>query len=293
MPRISAILAHNALQVAPEPVIRLTSCVPRRCETCPHGDNFFRHAPLLVSILAFFVYPPSSQSFRDMRQKKALFPPASLVPLLAGSPNDKLLGANLSETGKPVIRFSNDAFYSYDPDLLTFFKLAERWWAEHSEYWLNLPGVSHQFDNGPLTQIEKQVKVSAASAADSTKPKWWAPAITLGHVESKMMNALRMESTAEFKAATLAYARRLADEGFRTKADELVKELYGPMYWCVSFLLVLFLESSWCLFRRPARQGDRSPSTTICGLDRRELVREIIMIFGASLLCRAPDNYRY
>ncbi|KAH6909504.1 transcription corepressor [Coprinopsis sp. MPI-PUGE-AT-0042] len=185
----------------------------------------------------------------DMRQKKASFPPTSLIPLLTG--------------------FSNDTFYSYDPDLFSFFKLTERWWAEHSEYWLNLPGVSHQFDNGPLTQIDKQVKVSSASTLDSTKPKWWAPAITLGHVESKMMNALRMESTAEFKAATLAYARRLADEGFRDESGRVGQGVVRP------YVL--------------------SPSTTICGLDRRELVREVILIFArkATLVDLAAEWHKF
>ena len=31
------------------------------------------------------------------------------------------------------------------------------------------------------------------------------------------------------------YAKKVADEGFRAKAEELIKDLFGPIYWWVLF----------------------------------------------------------
>jgi hypothetical protein len=39
----------------------------------------------------------------------------------------------------------------------------------------------------------------------------------------------------EYKQILLVYAKKIADEGFRNKAEELIKDLFGPIYWCVPF----------------------------------------------------------
>ena len=45
------------------------------------------------------------------------------------------------------------------------------------------------------------------------------------------MHAARMlASPGEFKMALSLYAKTIADEGFRGKAEELLRELYGPVY---------------------------------------------------------------
>jgi len=37
------------------------------------------------------------------------------------------------------------------------------------------------------------------------------------------------------------YAKKIADEGFRAKGEELVRELFGPVFWYVKLLLLLLL----------------------------------------------------
>jgi hypothetical protein len=39
----------------------------------------------------------------------------------------------------------------------------------------------------------------------------------------------------EYKQILLVYAKKLADEGFRNKAEELIKDLFGPVYWFVLY----------------------------------------------------------
>lgn len=70
-------------------------------------------------------------------------------------------------------------------------------------------------------------------SAEKPRPTWWGTALTLGHLETKLHAAKVLESPQEYKQALLVYAKKIADEGFRAKAEELVKELFGPVYWYV------------------------------------------------------------
>lgn len=73
------------------------------------------------------------------------------------------------------------------------------------------------------------------SFRDKPKSEWWGPAMTLGHLETRLHATRLLESPTEYKQAMTMYAKRLADEGFRGKAEELIKELFGPVYWYVYF----------------------------------------------------------
>lgn len=71
--------------------------------------------------------------------------------------------------------------------------------------------------------------------ADVPRPAWWGTALTLGHLETRLHAAKTLESPQEYKHALILYAKKIADEGFRAKGEELVKELFGPTYWCVPY----------------------------------------------------------
>lgn len=59
---------------------------------------------------------------------------------------------------------------------------------------------------------------------------WLEKAMSLGHLEARMLACLELGAmSGEFRGYLNAYAKRLGDEGFRAKAEELVKELAGPM----------------------------------------------------------------
>ena len=67
--------------------------------------------------------------------------------------------------------------------------------------------------------------------AGKTRPAWWVQAMTLGHPEARLHAAKILESASEYKQVMLLYANPIADEGSRGKAEEALKELYGPIYW--------------------------------------------------------------
>lgn len=175
--------------------------------------------------------------FRDVRKQAAKFSPASINPILAASPNLTIASTSIRPNGAPVIQLSDGVTHSYDPALLTWTKLSEPWWAEGSDAWQGRQRTNNQSAaRGPVTIIEGAISERMAvdsARAEKVRPAWWSAALTLGHLESKLHAAKALDSPQEYKQALLLYAKRIADEGFRAKAEELAKELFGPVYWCV------------------------------------------------------------
>jgi protein HIRA/HIR1 len=139
---------------------------------------------------------------------------------------------------------------------------------------------------GILSTVESSLSMSmvlSASNPEKPRPTWWGAALTLGHLETKLHAAKVLDSPAEYKQVLLVYAKKLADEGFRAKAEELVKELFGPVYWCVAARMMCEGKRAQliCRFRRAGRDDTWCP-TVLC-FSKRELLREVLNIFGAWL----------
>jgi len=88
--------------------------------------------------------------------------------------------------------------------------------------------------------------------------------MTLGHLETRLHAARLLDSPAEYKQYLTLYAKRIADEGFRAKAEELIKELCGPIYW------------------RHGEERDSSWSPTVVGLVKRDLLKDVLGQFVKS-----------
>ncbi|KAG2747836.1 WD40 repeat-like protein [Suillus brevipes Sb2] len=141
------------------------------------------------------------------------------------------------------------------PPLLTFLsanvegsdltKISERWWAEGSDVWQGRQRTSK--DKDVVASIEGATGSTSIPAPHKERPTWWNTALTLGHLESKLHAAKTLDS-------------ELADEGFRAKAEELIKEFFGPIFW---------------------RPGGRDESSTpvVAGMAKRDLLRKVLSVF--------------
>ena len=145
------------------------------------------------------------------------------------------------------MQLDNGVALSYDASLLTWVKLSTGWWAIGSTAWKSRqrasssayshPSSSDNPSRGVIASIEARIAdyVNTSGVyegeAEKKRPAWWVPAMTLGHLEARMHAAKILESASEYKQAMLLYAKAIADEGFRGKAEEVLKELYGPIYW--------------------------------------------------------------
>lgn len=158
----------------------------------------------------------------------------SISPIVG--PNAEVISASVNQNGAPVIHVSSGCAYSYDPELLTWIKLSEKWWAGGSSAWQarSRTGIVNA-NRGVVATIENAISEQTGpdDGANRERPNWWEAALTLGHLETRLQATRVLESSAEYKQALLVYAKRIAEDGFRGKAEELVKELFGPLYWCV------------------------------------------------------------
>ena len=142
----------------------------------------------------------------------------------------------MNQNGAPIIHVSSGCAYSYDPELLTWIKLSEKWWAGGSSVWQARSRTGTVTANrGVVATIENVISEQTGpdDGANRERSKWWEAALTLGHLETKLQATKVLESPTEYKQVLLVYAKRIAEDGFRGKAEELVKELFGPLYWCV------------------------------------------------------------
>lgn len=157
----------------------------------------------------------------------------SVLSLLPSS-DYTITSASVRPNGLPVINCSNGVVSSYDPVLSTWVKLSERWWSEGSDAWQGRRANTQSAGRGILSAVEGSISGTPdEGVADIQRPKWWHTALTLGHLETRLSSARLLDSPQEYKQAMSIYAKRIADEGFRAKAEELIKELFGPVYWCV------------------------------------------------------------
>ena len=74
----------------------------------------------------------------------------------------------------------------------------------------------------PSLEGEEQAKLGNADD--------WKNAMSLGHLESRLFGAIVTDSLPEYKSNLSLYAKLLAEEAFRGKAEELVRDLLGPVY---------------------------------------------------------------
>ncbi|RDB30330.1 Protein HIR1 [Hypsizygus marmoreus] len=199
----------------------------------------------------------------NVKKQNTYFPPISISPVLS-YPHHTIISASVRPNGIPVINCSNGVVYSYDPSLFTWVKLSERWWAEGSDVWHGRQrGNNQSAGRGILSFVEGSINGTPdETLPEKQRPQWWNTALTLGHLETRLNSTRLLDSPQEYKQAMLVYAKKVADEGFRGKAEELIKELFGPVY---------------C---RPGRDESWSPS--VIGLSKRDLLKDVLSIFARS-----------
>ncbi|KAI6021061.1 histone transcription regulator 1 [Pisolithus marmoratus] len=195
----------------------------------------------------------------NVKSQSAYFPPP-FVGCLLHAPDSRVLAASVRHNGAPVLQLSSGVAYTYDAQLLQWTKLSDRWWSEGSDVWQG----RQRSTKDVIASIESAITANADDkVVDKERPEWWNAALTLGHLESKLHAAKALDCPSEYKQALLQYAKKLADEGFRAKAEELIKDLFGPLYW------------------NPMRK-EEAWSPTVIGLTRRDLLREVLSVFAKS-----------
>ncbi|KAI0280436.1 WD40 repeat-like protein [Russula aff. rugulosa BPL654] len=206
----------------------------------------------------------------DVKKAHANFAPTSVRPLLllsngsASGPTITIASLVARPNGSPIISATSGVTYSFDNNLCSFVKLSEPWWAEGSDAWSSRPRNSSP-QQAVVASIESAISERINPSPGTTqRPTWWTSALTLGHLESKLHAARVLDSSVEYKQILLVYAKKIADEGFRNKAEELIKDLFGPIYW------------------RPGISKEDVWNPVLLGYWKRDLLKEVLQVFARS-----------
>ena len=251
----------------------------------------------------------------DLRTLSSPHPPISLAPVLDAAlhnmqPNPTvapaITSARLNSEGRIIIALTNGDGYSYSPQMYTWQRLSEVWWAVGSQYWNttdasvgNLASTSGQKDDtmtsvsnvsagiipflernttnetllrGRAYFLQRLIKALLSREGFET----FESNVSVAHLENRVAAALSLGAKEEFRVYLFMYAKRLGAEGLRMKVEELLRTLLGDIFEDED-------EATPVNVRKKKAKSDRSweeDSEMICGWPREELVKGIVLMLG-------------
>ncbi|KAI1374417.1 Hira-domain-containing protein [Hypoxylon crocopeplum] len=238
-------------------------------------------------------------------------PPVSLAPVLeiatsslhthSAMPAPGVTSAHLNSNGHIVVTLTNGDGYYYSPTMYSWQRLSESWWAVGSQYWNSNDssvGALQSTAVGSVSSKEGQSDGATASAGiipflerHTTNEflmkgraytlqrliktllsrdgfETFESSVSIAHLENRMAGALQLGSREEFRLYLFMYAKRIGAEGHRGKVEELLNSLLGGV------------------LQDKKGEGDMggkgwySKGDDICGWDRKELLKGVVMILG-------------
>ena len=252
----------------------------------------------------------------NIKSQSSPHPPVSLAAILdvastsltqhTATPAPGVTSAHLNSTGHIVVTLTNGDGYYYAREMYTWQRLSEAWWATGSQYWnsndsaisaLQSTAVGPTKDSGSSTP--NFAKDSAATVSSGIIPflerhttnefllKGRAYAlqriiktvmqrgdadnlessVSIAHLENRIAGALQLGARDEFRLYLFMYAKRLGAEGARGKVEELLASLVGG---------ILTPKDDEGVEGR----GWFSQDETLCGSDRKDLLKGVVMILG-------------
>ncbi|KAF4121416.1 protein HIRA/HIR1 [Geosmithia morbida] len=250
----------------------------------------------------------------DLKSQSSPHPPVSLAPVLdiamsslnqhSATPGPGVTSAHLNTTGHVVVTLTNgDGFY-YARDMYTWQRLSEAWWAVGSQYWnsndssisaLHSTAVGASASNDGSNNKDKDAEPTVSSGIipylerhttnefllkgrayalqriikntiQRREGEGLEASVSVAHLENRIAGAMQLGARQEFRLYLFMYAKRLGAEGSRTKVEELLNALMGG---------VLVGKNDDGRGRGWYSTGDE-----ICGWDRKELLKGVVMILG-------------
>jgi protein HIRA/HIR1 len=99
--------------------------------------------------------------------------------------------------------------------------------------------------------------------------------VSIAHLENRIAAAMQLESRDEFRLYLLMYAKRIGAEGLKGKVEELLSSL-------LTGLGGLLQEKKSAQDAQLVGKGWYSKEETLCGWDRKTLLKDVVMMLGKS-----------
>ncbi|CAM1505764.1 Fc.00g114010.m01.CDS01 [Cosmosporella sp. VM-42] len=250
----------------------------------------------------------------DLRTQTSPHPPVSLGPILdiattslhqhTATPGPGITSAHLNSTGHIVVTLTNGDGYYYAREMYTWQRLSEAWWAVGSQYWNSNDSSISALQStavGPAAKDDKDKDSSAVNVSSGIIPflerhttnefllkgrayalqriikttiqrreaEGLESSVSIAHLENRIAGAIQLGAREEFRLYLFMYAKRLGAEGARGKVEELLNSLLGGI-----------LEDKATSSEKENGRGWYSKDDELCGWDRKELLKGVVMILG-------------
>jgi protein HIRA/HIR1 len=259
----------------------------------------------------------------NLKSLSAPHPPVSLAPILdiathtLGTHTTSAPGVtsgHLNSSGHIIVTLSNGDGYMYSPNMFVWQRLSEAWWAVGSQYWnTNDSSISSLQTTavGPNSQSKDGV-ISASNLSSGIIPhlerhttsevllkgrayslqrlvktllskegfEGFESGVSIGHLENRVAATLQLAAKDEFRIYLFMYAKRLGAEGLKNKVEELLRSIMGG--------ILMSKEHD----PKDKGAGWMSEDDELCGWNRKELLKEVVLILGKSILVASttPTN---
>jgi protein HIRA/HIR1 len=147
-------------------------------------------------------------SIWDTQTLRTKIASSSIASQFTSSNVGTLSKVDLSDNGSPILAFSGGMTLGWSEGFQAWVRIHEAWWKEGSD-------------------------VDAPPEQNDGKPKAFRTTLTLGHLETRIAASLMVGSGEQWRGTVVDYARRLVEERYVERAEELIRELAGPVFWYV------------------------------------------------------------
>ncbi len=248
----------------------------------------------------------------NLKTMSSPHPPVSLAPILEiamhslgthTTSGPGVTSAHLNSNGYIIVTLSNGDGYLYSPAMFVWQRLSEAWWAVGSQYWnSNDSSISSLQSSGvgPISRRDGEVDPSNISAGiiphlerHTTNEvllkgrayhlqrliksllskegfESFESGVSIAHLENRVAAALQLGAREEFRIYLYMYAKRLGAEGLKSKVEELLRSILGGV----------LQDKMQDEQQAETGQGWWSPDDKLCGWDRKELLKGVVLILG-------------
>uniref|UniRef100_A0A3P9J0L2 Protein HIRA n=1 Tax=Oryzias latipes TaxID=8090 RepID=A0A3P9J0L2_ORYLA len=199
----------------------------------------------------------------DVHKHKAVVKNESLQNILSGA-DTTVSQSLLTPQGVPVVGLSNGKSYCFSCALESWTLVADKGdsLVQCADFRSCMASHDAPASSGPLAVMQgRNLSAGRLASRLSSTPHHLQQSMTMAFLENQLASALMLQSAQEYRYWLLIYARFLVNEGSEFRLRELCKELLGPVHKSAA--------SSW--------------EPTTLGLQKRELLREVLPVIGENL----------
>lgn len=203
----------------------------------------------------------------NITEKKIWFKPINLYSLFEPFAKyqddlivkgDSMTLCSITSTGIPLATLSNGNGYLYNKDMASWCVVSDSWWAFGSQYWdsigdskaTSVISILEFKTNEELFKKRRNTLLTKISKIMLMKHGYenLETSISLTHLENRILISEMLRDSAEFKRLLITYCVRLCELASSNRLIEIFDNLVA---------------------------AEKEP--TVCGLDKRELLKEVIL----------------